>query len=86
MGLHSISTMASPGCTLSLWLACVLQCLLMLIDWEEYGPHGVPTCRRITQSLWLDCVLQCLLMLIDWEECGNHGVPSLKEDNAESLV
>lgn len=68
--------MASPGCTLSLWLACVLQCLLMLIDWEEYGHHGVSTCRRITQSLWCDCVIQCLLMFVVWMESkGTMGSP-----------
>ena len=46
MGLHSASTMVSPGCTLSLWLGCVLQCLLMLIDWEEYGHREIPTLQE----------------------------------------
>lgn len=44
-----MGTVGSPPCRRimqSLWLDCVLQCLLMLIDWEEYGHRGAPSLQE----------------------------------------
>lgn len=46
VGLHRDPTMASSGCVLSLWLNGVLQCLLMFVDWMEYGHRGVPSLQE----------------------------------------
>lgn len=44
-----MGTVGSSPCrriSQSLWLDCVLQCLLMFIDWEECGNHGVPSLQE----------------------------------------